>query len=409
MGLAEWYCKGLIPYVPDRVMVPVSFPSIIPGSTVGVIGGGQLAWMLGQAAQNLGVSLHVQTPNPHDPAVAMAQRCYFGSIQSLDLTRQLAQGCDVVTFENEFVDLDGLQTLVDQGVVFAPRLANLRPLLDKYDQRSYCQSLGLPTPNFCVLTADNQGHPHNPWGFPVVLKARRHGYDGQGTHIVYSGEELGAIVSNRSLDEFLLEEFIPFQRELAIMVARSSQGEVALYPVVETQQVHQVCQRVIAPAGISPMIAEQVQTMAQTFVDILGGVGIFGLEFFLTQDDRVLINEIAPRTHNSGHYTIDACVTSQFEQQLRSILSEPLGETTLIWPGALMVNLLGFETDTSDYHEQRQAIQETFPQAQIYWYGKERSQPGRKLGHLTLPLDDPNDTETIATIVQTLETIWPSY
>ena len=226
---------------------------------VGVIGGGQLAWMLGLAAQKMGYDFWVQSPEVTDPAVTIATGHIVAPIADARATAELAQHCDVITFENEFVNLSELQRLVDQGVTFAPRLENLAPLLDKYDQRCYLQKIGLATPNFCVLTQTETGDFHNPWGFPVVLKTRRQGYDGRGTSILEDLQALKNAVQNCNSEDFLLEEFIPFERELAVMVARSASGEIALYPVVETQQEHQVCRRVIAPASLSKTLQRSVQ------------------------------------------------------------------------------------------------------------------------------------------------------
>jgi 5-(carboxyamino)imidazole ribonucleotide synthase len=372
---------------------------------IGVIGGGQLAWMLGLAAQKMGYEFWVQTPHSSDPAVTIATGTILAPIGDAVATAQLAAHCDVITFENEFVNLPELQHLADQGVNFAPRLENLAPLLDKYDQRCYLQNIGLPTPNFCVLSQNAAGEFENPWGFPVVLKARRQGYDGRGTSILESYEALKNAVQDHNPEDFLLEEFIPFERELAVMIARSSSGEIAIYPVVETEQENQVCHRVITPARIPKSVQELVQAMAKKFIEKLNGIGIFGLEFFLAPNDRILVNEIAPRTHNSGHYTIEACKTSQFEQQLNAILNLPLSSPDLKYASAVMINLLGYESATSEYATQRQQLA-AIPHASLHWYGKTQARPGRKLGHLTIVSDHHSDRLDLATLNQQVEKAW---
>jgi len=372
---------------------------------IGVIGGGQLAWMLGLAAQKMGYEFWVQTPHTSDPAVTIATGTILAPIADALATAQMAEPCDVITFENEFVDLTALQGLADQGVNFAPRLENLAPLLDKYDQRCYLQKIGLPTPNFCILTRNAAGELENPWGFPVVLKTRRQGYDGLGTSILENEEALKNAIQTENPEDFLLEEFIPFERELAVMIARSSMGEVAVYPVVETQQADQVCRCVIAPAPISESLQRSVQAMAKTFIETLKGVGIFGLEFFLDANDRLLVNEVAPRTHNSGHYTIEACHTSQFEQQLNAILNLPLGSPDLKYPSAVMINLLGYESATHDYQQQQQQLA-AIPHATLHWYGKTQSRPGRKLGHITIVSDQPSDRVDLAALNQQVDQAW---
>ncbi|MBD2611908.1 MAG: 5-(carboxyamino)imidazole ribonucleotide synthase [Nostoc sp. ZfuVER08] len=378
---------------------------------VGVIGGGQLAWMMADAAQKLGIELVVQTPSGGDPAVSIAQEIVFAAVDDANATEILAKKCDVITFENEFVNLDALSVLEKQGVCFRPRLNALTPLLDKYHQRCYLRDLGLPVPQFfAVEETENLKSQIEYLGFPVVLKSRRHGYDGQGTFIIKDSATLEDKLSHETITKtanqslFLLEEFVPFVRELAVIAARSLDGEIVIYPVVETQQEHQVCRRVIAPAEISPDGVAQIQAIAHTLLNNLQVVGVFGIELFLSADGKVLVNEIAPRTHNSGHFSLDACETSQFEQQLRAVCGLSLGNPSLQSPSAVMVNLLGYENSDSDYQNQRQQIAE-IPQAHIHWYGKTQSRPGRKLGHVTVLLDNQNREQAIA-LAQTIESIW---
>jgi 5-(carboxyamino)imidazole ribonucleotide synthase len=206
-----------------------------------------------------------------------------------------------------------------------------------------------------------------------------------------------------SQPSFLVEEFVPFDRELAVIAARSVNGEVVSYPVVETQQEQQVCRRVIAPADITPDQGAVIEAIAHTLLNSLQVVGIFGIELFLTAEGKVLVNEIAPRTHNSGHFSLDACETSQFEQHLRAVCGLPLGNPALHCPGAVMVNLLGYENSHSDYQRQRQQLA-AIPGAYVHWYGKTESRPGRKLGHVTVLLEQPN--REAANIAQTIDSIW---
>lgn len=367
---------------------------------IGVIGGGQLAWMLGRAAKEMGLSLWVQTPAATDPAVAVADGVCYGAIADVATTAQLAEQVDVITFENEFVDLEGLQRLEHQGVCFYPRLASLAPLLDKYQQRRFLQKLGIPVPAFSYLG-------DRPSTFPCVIKACRHGYDGQGTFVI-ADEQAWQQFQQRwpeiPSQGFLVEAFVPFVKELAIMAARSAQGEIALYPVVETQQVDAICRWVIAPAPVDPPVSEQIQHIARQILTALDAVGIFGIEFFLTATGEVLVNEIAPRTHNSGHYTIDACVTSQFQQHLRAISGQPLGSSTMQVPAAVMVNLLGLAEPQVDYGAKCEALA-ALPRANLHWYGKSQTYAGRKLGHVTVLLAEP---QAALPMIQQIEAIWYS-
>lgn len=376
---------------------------------IGIIGGGQLAWMMAPGAKKLGLSLRIQTPSQSDPAVSVADQVVLGAIADATATATLANQCDVISFENEFIDLPALQALEQQDVQFYPQLRCLEPLLDKYDQRLYCQRLGLLSPEFVTLHSkadlSNLEASVDHVGLPLALKTRRHGYDGQGTFILQDLDAVRATWARLEYQPILLEEFVPFERELAVMVARSQTGEIALYPVVESEQIDQVCRRVIAPAAVSDRVRQQVTHIATTLMNQLEVVGIFGIELFLTTDDRVLINEIAPRTHNSGHYTLDACATSQFEQQLRAVSGLPLGLPELTCSQAVMINLLGFETSSSDYADQRAALS-ALDNAHLYWYGKTESRPGRKLGHVTLICDRVHTRNELDHLIQQVEAIW---
>ena len=371
---------------------------------VGVVGGGQLAWMMGTAASRLGIELVVQTPHATDPANSVAADSILAAIDDVKATAELATRSDVITFENEFVDLDALRTLEKQGVLFQPSLSSLAPLLDKYVQRCYLQDLGLPTPRFWQWDCSQD----LPLNFPLVIKVRRHGYDGQGTFVVKDRASFDSICVKLKGLALLVEEFVPFDRELAVIAARSANGEIAIYPIVETQQEHQVCRLVIAPAQISLEVKAEAEAIARTLLNSLQAVGVFGIELFLTSDNQLLVNEIAPRTHNSGHFTIDACKTSQFEQHLRAVCQLPLGNCDLNSAGAVMVNLLGYESAESDYLEKRKQLAQ-INNAFVHWYGKKESRPGRKLGHVTVLLDrevGENGGQSASAIAQTVESIW---
>ncbi|CAN1212380.1 5-(carboxyamino)imidazole ribonucleotide synthase [Tumidithrix helvetica PCC 7403] len=351
---------------------------------VGVIGGGQLAWMMAIAAKPIHLQLVVQAGSQEDASVRAADRLVLGAVNDFAATEQLAALSDVITFENEFVNIEKLQKLASQGVKFLPSLETLTTCVDKYLQRLHFQQQGIPTPKFFqvdreveLLTAARS------LGYPLVLKARRNGYDGKGTWVVKSESELLEAWTSMAKAAAILEEFVPFERELATIAVRSESGEVAIYPVVETEQENQVCRRVLAPARIQPSVAAQVEAIAGTMLTSLNAIGVFGIEFFLTKDGKVSVNEIAPRTHNSGHYTIEACATSQFEQLLRIVSGMPLGSIAMTSPVAVMINLLGFEDKISDYALQRQALAQ-LPNTHVHWYGKTQSKVGRKLGHVTV-------------------------
>ncbi len=384
-----------------------------PGSKikkVGVIGGGQLAWMMADAAKSLGISLIVQTPSKDDPAVAIAAETILAPIDDAEATAKLATRSDVITFENEFINLDALLPLTRQGVSFRPNLSVLTPLLDKYHQLCRLRDLGLPVPQFAKWETTGTGKMPVLRDRKMAVKARRHGYDGRGTFIIKDEAELKSIGEKFQSGSLLIQEFVPFVKELAVIAVRSAAGEVATFPVVETQQENEVCRRAIAPADIDPGVAAEVEAIARTLLTGLDVVGIFGIELFLTAEGKILVNEIAPRTHNSGHFTLDACETSQFEQHLRAVCGMPLGSTKLKSGGAVMVNLLGYEFAQDDYSTQRQRIEE-MKGASVWWYGKKESRPGRKLGHATVLLDgaDPGQVrEEAEAIAKTVESLWHS-
>jgi len=372
---------------------------------VGVVGGGQLAWMMGPAATQLGLELVVQTPHPSDPAVAVAAETVFAAVDDLEGTAALAQRCDVITLENEFIDPVGLATLAQRVPVY-PAPAILQTVVDKAHQRQRFADLGLPNPAYAVLDGPEDA-PHllaraEELGFPLVLKTRRMGYDGYGTFVIATAADLHQQWQQLGQPPVLLEAFVPFERELAVMVARNLQGDIAVYPTVETQQVQQICRRVLAPAPVPAAVDQQVQHIARTLATGLDLVGLLGVELFLTPQGEVLLNEIAPRPHNSGHYTLDACPTSQFEQLLRAVGGLPLGPTHLTCPQAVMVNLLGTAAPAPALAHRRQQLQQQ-PHSHLYWYNKAEARPGRKLGHITQCLPAEADPAAAAA---TLEALW---
>lgn len=371
---------------------------------VGVIGGGQLAWMMAQVAKDLQVDLIVQTPSKNDPAVNLAYDFILAPIDDVEGTKKLASLCEVITFENEFVNLDSLQELANQGVCFRPSLESIAPLLDKYHQRCFFKEIGLPVPNFDKFNPNTV----NNFDFPLVIKVRRHGYDGKGTVIIKNTQELKSSLQDFQGVDLLIEEFIPFERELAVIAARNINGEIVIYPTVETYQKNQVCHWVIAPFNTSEKQDQEIKNMASLLLTKLNYVGVFGIEFFLTKEGDILVNEIAPRTHNSGHYTIDACETSQFAMQLQAIAGKSLGNIELKSDGVVMVNLLGYEYSNSDYEEKRKQIL-TIENSHIHWYNKTECRPGRKLGHVTVLFnikEGENIREKGLSIAEKIESIW---
>ncbi|WP_094553989.1 5-(carboxyamino)imidazole ribonucleotide synthase [Synechococcus sp. 1G10] len=412
------------------------------GGSIGVVGGGQLAWMLAAAAREQGIELHVQTPELSDPAARLATSVVRAPLSDLAATRSLAQRTSAISFENEWLDLDSLAPLEQEGVVFIPRLDSLADLVCKRRQRQLLERLRLPSPRWFPLeqiltppapaptkqldpalagagARDSAGEapapalplpPRIPVGFdfPLMAKAVRGGYDGRGTRVIRTQAELEALIEAVDPSLWLLEEFVAFEQELALVACRDHLGAVQCYPLVETHQHDQVCDWVLAPAAASQAVEARARNVAASLLAALDYVGVLSIEFFYGPSG-LLINELAPRTHNSGHYTIEACRTSQFAQQVRIVSGEPLGDTTMTLSGALMVNLLGFETSTAAYAGQRQAL-EALADVHLHWYGKRLARPGRKLGHLTVELKASGAPERVkeATLrLAEVRAIWP--
>jgi 5-(carboxyamino)imidazole ribonucleotide synthase len=369
-------------------------------------GGGQLAWMLAAAARELDLELHVQTPAADDPATALASSVVQARLDDVDATRELARRCAAISFENEWVDLEALAPLEADGVTFLPQLEALAPLVSKKAQRHLLERLGLPAPRWCELPAGGALPPG--FALPMMAKACRGGYDGKGTVVLRSPADLASLAHGADPDDWILEELVAFELELAQLVCRDREGNLQCYPLVQTHQHQQVCDWVLSPAAVPQAVQAFARNIACSLVTALDYVGVLSIELFYGPAG-LQVNEIAPRTHNSGHVTIEASHTSQFAQQARIVAGLPLGPAELRVPGALMVNLLGFETGDSDYAAQRQALA-ALPGATVHWYGKSTARPGRKLGHVTLVLQAADPAERQQQAMQRLEqvrAIWP--
>ena len=355
---------------------------------IGVVGGGQLARMLVQAAAQREVPIAVQTSNAEDPAAGLASRLVAADPRDVAGTRDLVVGCEGITFENEWVNIDALLPLEQQGVRFRPSLAALSPLVDKLSQRQLLDDLAIPSPPWCPLSLVSPAQPALPqgWTFPVMAKASRGGYDGKGTLVIRDIDALAQLLRAVPAEDWLLESWVDYELELALVVSRDQRGRIRHLPLVQTHQHHQVCDWVLAPAPVDPSVAALAYNVAASLMTKLSYVGVLALEFFYGPAG-LQVNEIAPRTHNSGHFSIEACTSSQFDQQLCIAAGLPVPEPELKSRGALMVNLLGLDPDRHIPLDQRlQALKES-PGVHLHWYGKSPETPGRKLGHVTLLLE----------------------
>ena len=378
---------------------------------IGVVGGGQLARMLVQAAAQRDVPIAVQTSDPADPAAGLASRLVAADPRDVAGTRELVVGCDGITFENEWVNIDALLPLEQQGVRFQPSLAALSPLVDKLSQRQLLDDLAIPSPPWCPLSLISPAQPALPqgWTFPVMAKASRGGYDGKGTVVLRDIDGLAQLLRAVPADDWLLESWVDYELELALVVSRDQRGRIRHFPLVQTHQHQQVCDWVLAPAPVDPSVAALAYNVAASLMTKLGYVGVLALEFFYGPAG-LQVNEIAPRTHNSGHFSIEACTSSQFDQQLCIAAGLPVPDPELKSRGALMVNLLGLDPERHPPLDQRLEALEGVPGLHLHWYGKSPETPGRKLGHVTLLLE--GDTllkrrDEAESALAAIRRIWP--
>ena len=376
---------------------PLLTPRAAHAPTLGLIGGGQLAKMLAQSALQFGCEIVLLERAAGTPAAQLARTTLLGDWDDPARLLELGARVEVTTLENEFVDAGALAAMEAAGHAVWPRAATMRVVQDKLLQKEALAAAGLPLPRFRAV-----GEPAEvnrvaaEFGWPLVLKKRRNGYDGKGNATVRSPAEVPAAWAQLGggRDTLYVEEFCPFAAELAIMIVRGRTGETVAYPLVETTQHNHICHVVEAPANVPSALAERAAGIARRAVAAVEMVGAMGVEMFLTKAGEVLVNELAPRVHNSGHYTIEACVCSQFENHVRAVLGWPLGSPALLAPAAVMINLLGAAAGPGTPHGLAAAL--AVPGAHPHIYGKAQSQPGRKMGHLTALGQDMTEARATA-------------
>ncbi len=353
---------------------------------IGIVGGGQLAKMTAQAAIQLGCEVVILERHEDTPAQALAIETLIGDWDDPKNLLSVAEKVDLVSLENEFVEAMSLAKVEKAGHLLCPGSKTIGLVQDKLIQKQTLQAAGIPMPDFRTVTSPEEVRlAANDFGWPLVLKVRRNGYDGKGNATLKDEDDIAKGWIKLGGDQgrtLYVEAFCPFTKELAIMVTRARNGELATYPVVETIQKDHICHTVIAPASVPDTVAKQATALAQKAVTAIDGIGTIGVEMFLTSENKILLNEMAPRVHNSGHYTIEGCECSQFENHVRALLGWPLGSTKMLSSVAMMVNLLGVE-DSPGYPtgiEQALAIEGVH----VHSYGKSHSRKGRKMGHLTV-------------------------
>lgn len=347
---------------------------------LGVLGGGQLGRMLIQSAINYNQDIHILDPDPNAPCKDICRHFSVGSLQDFDIVYAFGQACDVITVEIENVNTEALSRLQSEGKKIFPQPEILKLIQDKRAQKEFYTQKGIPTAPY-ILTENKADVIRQADFLPAVNKLGKDGYDGRGVQILRTEADL-----ERAFDApGLLEKLIDFDKEIAVTVARNESGELIVYPAVECafHPTANLVEFLFAPAEISKEIETKAQEIAKTIILELGMVGILAVELFVTKSGDVLVNEIAPRPHNSGHHTIEANFTSQFEQYLRAVLNLPLGNPDLRCPAA-MINLLGEEGHTGQVLVE--GLEEAMSQKGVYLhlYGKKITKPFRKMGHVTI-------------------------
>ncbi len=357
---------------------------------IGIIGGGQLGKMMILEAKKMDFHVTILDPTPHCPAHSIADEHIVADFKEAAALRKLARQSDVVTYEFEHIDVVTLKELKSEGHDIYPAPRSLEIIQNKYHQKQLLKQEGLPVPEFVRVTDRQElDQAADQFGYPFMLKSCKGGYDGKGNALVESESELESSYQALGAEDNLLmaEEYVPFAKEISVIVCRGIEGEIVTYPIGENKHQESILLTTKVPADISSAGEEKALKLGKEIMEVFSGVGIFCIEMFVTNSGEVLINEIAPRPHNSGHYSIEGCVTSQFANHMRAIAGLPLGSTQLVRP-AVMRNILGQEevTGTAQISGLQKALQQ--PQVKVHIYGKQVSRPKRKMGHLTATADE---------------------
>lgn len=357
-----------MPQLPEKLPLP-------PGSTLGILGGGQLGRMLSQAASRLGFDVVILDPQPDCPAARVSRAQITAPYDDPDALQALGRLCDVVTFEFENVPAASVETLAEAGALVAPGPTALAVAQDRVDEKTYLNAVGAPTVAFAaVTTLDDLTNAIGTLGLPALLKTRREGYDGKGQVWIRDAADAAAAFDAIGRRPAVLEAAAVFQRELSVIAARGRDGAVAVYPLGENVHQNGVLKTTTAPAAVDPATQGRAEQIAAAVLDGLDYIGVMGIELFDMGEGELLVNEVAPRVHNTGHWTQDGCVCDQFEQHVRAVVGWPLGPSNA-HARIEMTNLLGDEVE-----DWRTLAAE--PNARLHLYGKHDARPGRKMAHV---------------------------
>lgn len=353
--------------------------------TIGMLGGGQLGWMFGIAAKRLGYKTITLDPTPNCPMAKVADDHIVAAYDDVVAAKQLAQRCDVVTYEFENVDPSVVEVIAKTTPVY-PGEPVLVTSQHRWLEKELFHKLSIPVTKFHkVVKLEDMDAAEKEVGYPAVLKTCRFGYDGKGQRIIHNSKEAHGAFVELEGEDLIWEKLVDFTKEISVICTRNAADEIVTYPVSENRHKNNILDSTIAPARINKSTEVQAHAIAKTIAEALDIVGTFCVELFVLPDGTVMANEIAPRPHNSGHYTIEACVTSQFENQLRAICGLPLGSTAMRYKAAVMINILGNGTGNT-----LAGVDEIIkrPNTYVHLYGKVEAKKNRKMGHVTLVGDD---------------------
>jgi len=352
--------------------------TILPYKTIGIIGGGQLGRMMALSAKAMGYYVAVLDPTPNCPCAQVSDIEITAAYNDMDAIKKLASISDVITYEFENIDYDALAYL-EKNAYLPQGSAVLKTTQHRFREKTAIKNMGIPVPEFHLI--ENATQLAEVVFYPSVLKTTTGGYDGKGQVVLKSEADLPAAMEVAAKQECILEAWIPFSKEVSVIVARGTTGETTVFPVSENIHVNNILHLSIVPARISKEVEAKAIASAKNIAEKLDAIGLLAVEMFVVGDE-IYINELAPRPHNSGHYTIDACVTSQFEQHIRAVCGLPLGDVTLHTP-TVMVNMLGNHMDKEEMHNLAPYLP-LFERGKVHLYGKAQAVDKRKMGHLNM-------------------------
>ena len=375
----------------------------VMSKTLGIIGGGQLGMMLTEAAQNLDAisKIIVLDPTENCPAAKVGAQQIVADFKDEDAIKKLSELSDIITYEIESGNSDVLKKL-EKNTEINPSPDTLRIIQDKLLQKQFLQKNGIAVAEFeKIENKEELNQMIDKMGLPLLLKTRRDAYDGRGNYKINSKSEIDDALDLFSGKTLMVEKFVKFEKEVSVIAARNTKGEISTYPVVENIHENNILRTTIAPGRVSEIVRKEAEKIAEKTMEVLHGAGVFGIEMFVTSDDEILINEIAPRVHNSGHHTLQSCNTSQFEQHLRAILGMDLGDSSIKTP-TIMYNILGPKTFQGEYN----VLFKKQDNIHLKMYGKLESKPQRKIGHVNIVDVENRGMGELLNQVEDLRKIW---